>query len=371
MRSVLASDSINRINIGCVWCFATLCILMAAAPFAAFAFPIFDAISLQLRSPYRDNVLQGINNSGHVIGYSIGDGGLSTTAVWDTSGNIQFKAGNEGVSINDSGAIVGIARAPDGRAGGFFQVADGTLEYLGGLVPGRYDSRPMQLNNSNIVIGVDAPSFKAFIWDQSGAMKDLGIPAMSGAYGINNLGQVVGQNNLGIPFVWDPVNGLSDIELPASAYNGFALDINDVGQVVGKYQTNAGFSLFLWDAANGIRTIGNPGGISPVAIHVNNFGQVAGVDGLGAFYWEEGLGRLDLMDLIVDNLNIELLTTAGINDAGQIAINGNDGRFEGDGFLLTPRNVGSVPEPSTMTLLIIGVVLLFSKKFRREMSVSK
>ncbi len=113
---------------------------------------------------------------------------------------------------------------------------------------------------------------------------------MSGGYGINNSGQVVGYTQLDRTtqnaVIW---NGTSPTEIVPSRSKGYA--INNLGQVVGEYGME---HPFLW--SNGTFTDLDPEGYGSVAYGINDSGQVVGTSSSGrAFLWENAqTGMVDL-----------------------------------------------------------------------------
>ncbi len=92
-------------------------------------------------------------------------------------------------------------------------------------------------------------------------------PAGSDAYGINNLGNVVGSTPNGSatdPFMWTPGGGLKD--LGTLGGNSVARAINDNNWVVGQSDDYA----FRWTAAGGLVQLGNN-----LAITDTSFGDAA------------------------------------------------------------------------------------------------
>ncbi len=150
------------------------------------------------------------------------------------------------------------------------------------------------------------------------------------AFGLNNVGQVVGDSRLdrtgnvgqSRPVVWD-YSGVPN-ELWSDQTVGASLaGINNVGQIVGRYGTGSGIPTpgpgvpygrgFVWDATNGMRDLGlSPVGNSEAAA-INDAGQVAGtseiletiiIDGVPntsfvphAFIWDETNGIRDIGNL--------------------------------------------------------------------------
>lgn len=314
-------------------------------------------------------------------------------------------------SINESGQIAGH------NAFRSFLWEDGLFTDLDVLPGAGGNTFASAINNNAQIVGTagSSPNSKAFIW-QNGVMTDLGrLPGIFGnteANGINNVGQVVGYSG-GYAFIWQDgemrfLRKSSDLAGPGILGN--ALDINDLGQVVGNYDIPnisathafifhdgaltdlgilghrggyqdysaasainnmgqvAGVSIsatgdraFLWQ--NGIMIdLGDlPGGNdSSIAFDINNHGQVVGTSDR-AFLWDNGV-LMDLNDLI-DPISGWMLSTAySINDGGQIV---GTGIYEGKvhAFLASPITP-AVPEPNTISLMVVAALGLIAAKRR-------
>jgi probable HAF family extracellular repeat protein len=144
------------------------------------------------------------------------------------------------------------------------------------------------------------------------------------------------------------------------AYSG-AYAINDSGQVVGySYTTgNAVMHAFLY--SGGVMTdLGTLGGSHSQAYAINDSGQVVGYAhttgnaAMHAFLYSGGV-MTDLNDLIAPLSGWELFRATGINDLGQIV---GYGAFDDVGpraFLLTPI---VIPEPASLALVALGALAL-------------
>lgn len=219
-------------------------------------------------------------------------------------------------------------------------------------------STAYSINNYNEVVGWSSDYngiSHAFIWDVQQGMRDLqplGDSHSGRAFGINNIGQVVGDV---IPqgFVWDPATGMQSLGLLPSGTYSRAYDINDFGMVVGSGNTDMGFQTatlaFLWSGGgmmtlahsylpgaetqakainiNGLivgsstdsynpteatlwHGIGNmqrlgriPNTTYSQARDINNQGQVVGVSGNYAFIWDSQLGMRNLDYGVAEAIN--------------------------------------------------------------------
>lgn len=181
-------------------------------------------------------------------------------------------------------------------------------------------------------------------------MVDLGIGGSGN--GINDLGQVVAGQYRTAPN--SPVNLETDNIGSLGSGGTSGLDINNLGQVVGRSTTASGETHAFRTATNSVINaatddLGTLGGDFSAANAINELGQVVGSSELAngdirAFLFDEDT-MFDLNDLIADDVNFVLTEAVGINEKGQIAVNGffgNDTQTT-RAFLLTP-----VPEPTSM-----------------------
>lgn len=89
-------------------------------------------------------------------------------------------------------------------------------------------------------------------------------------------------------------------DLPGGTDGSSAMDINDLGQVVGYSRTGTGYRAFLWTSGGGMQNLGDlPGGEDySYAFAINDLGQVVGYSpaatGTHAFLWTSGGGMQDL-----------------------------------------------------------------------------
>ena len=131
-------------------------------------------------------------------------------------------------------------------------------------------------------------------WDALGRLTLL--PHSSGAYatGINAKGHVVGAENFSLPdgsASSRPVKWINGVLTPldmGKAWAGIAMDINDLGEVIGNLYVagdSAGRSSVRW-TATGVRQIlrGTSANTEEVARRLNGSGTVVGAVGAGSSY---------------------------------------------------------------------------------------
>jgi len=197
--------------------------------------------------------------------------------------------------------------------------------------------------------------------DEAGQVTDLRnlgrLPggSFSFAFGINNLGQVVGfaDNAAGTrrPFIWTEDGGMQDLGVPDGLLGGEAHKINDQGQIVGAGYLGAFTDLteegrfVIWKVGTDgtvkeIQDLGTLGGQAAAAWNNNELGHVVGDiwrgGGQNGFFWSEEDGVLQIG-------GDEAL---GINDNDEVAGNGP---LPGGGFVWT--------EAGGFTLIQDGVAM--------------
>jgi probable HAF family extracellular repeat protein len=177
----------------------------------------------------------------------------------------------------------------------------------------------------------------------------------AGAFGINASGQIVGQYQ-------DASNGVhgfllsggsyTAIDDPSAVYGTSANGINASGQIVGNYadsnDSQHGFTLI----GGTYTTLDDPNATrGTMASGINGIGQIVGSYGIGSVNHGFLLSGGVYTTLDVPGASSTLAT--GINDAGQIVGSYTDANGAIHGFLAS-----SVPEPSTLTLAGLGILVL-------------
>ena len=311
--------------------------------------------------------------------------------------------------INNSGQVlVQYASAQGPQRVGIWK--NGSVQELGltGDIAPSFESQEAKgINNNGQVIIRERTALQSYIWDNGVYTKIGNLPNVSGgsssgteAFGINDLGQVVGGSWTGIQdgyhaFLWD--GSINDICGPVGTGSGNAAAINNNGQIVGGgcqgssesfvYQNGnftrlPGFSVSdindngvmagqsagsdtggraaIW-SDTGLNVLSTAWGESKA---INASGQVVGAFANGlpdnsAFLWDAALGILDLNDFVDPLLGIHLRNAIDINDLGQIIAAGRltigDQTYQ-RAYILTPT---AVPIPPTIWLFGSGLICLF------------
>ena len=159
--------------------------------------------------------------------------------------------------INNAGTVVGEGDTSNPDVQHAFRWQKGVLTDLG-VLPGGHFSHPIRINDAGLSVGFSdngvtdpltgSPEFNAVLWNKNGEILNLGTlgGTSSGAFGINNRGQVVGF----------ALNATPD---PFSLQNLFG----------GDYVTQT--RAFLWE--NGVmHDLGTLGGDDSVAIALTKLG---------------------------------------------------------------------------------------------------
>ncbi|MHB1459471.1 MAG: PEP-CTERM sorting domain-containing protein [Armatimonadota bacterium] len=234
-------------------------------------------------------------------------------------------------AINESGQVAGYIDGPSGKSA--FLWENGQVTLIGTLnSTGDKLSVGLDINNNGQVVGfstTDIDAFHAFLW-QNSHMRDLGLTSWN--CHINDSGQIAGAthfpDNGTRAVLWQ--NGITT-DICSLGIRSSAGNINNLGQVVGMWQTADGY----YDTEG------------------NWMAEPVG----RAFIWKSGTA-IDLNSLIPDDSGWVLESAVDINDQGQIIgqgwLNGQYGPY-----LLTP-----VPEPSSLAALTLGLIPLATAGIR-------
>lgn len=246
----------------------------------------------------------GINDRGLIIGVT--PNVQSPTSAWLYRKGERTELGTLGGeqtvprAISQAGQVVGRSQNAQGDWRAFLRHNDGRMIDLGTL--GGTQSEATAINRRGEVVGWSEDGTgrrRAFVW-RNGRMEDLGGPegGSSTALGINKLGQVVGSatpdGELQRSVLWERDGQIVDLhayfpfqDLPSPSSR--AVDINDVGQIVGDGYMGEGFGYRL-DALDRGSFTWLWAGYAPFLTAINNEGIAVGCgadeyDGCHAHQW--------------------------------------------------------------------------------------
>ncbi|MCG3128757.1 MAG: hypothetical protein CHACPFDD_03648 [Phycisphaerae bacterium] len=230
-----------------------------------------------LDPPDAQSIGEGVNNLGHVCGVSeTTPNGDEQAFLWTPEAGMIGLGDLPGGSfyswahgINDLDEVVGLGRI-DSDYGAFLWTAGTGMIYLGDLPGGEIMSNALAINNRSEVTGYSVSSRtalgEAFIWDAVNGMRSLGsIPGggyLAEGQAINNLGQIAGP--AATPegkraCVWDPQTGFKLLGVPEGFASSDAWGMNDVGQVVGQcakpFEMGQRYEGWVWDEQYGMQLL--------------------------------------------------------------------------------------------------------------------
>lgn len=370
------------------------------------------AVELAGLSGFTESRVSAINDAGTMVGsvgkYDAAQNYAYRPVRWDASGTIIAELGNLGtdangsascsvISINGAGTMVGYGKKYDvdhndlGYRAICWNASDTTAVELADST-----SFARGINNEGTITG--SIGSRAVRWDASGAVTELGTIAQQStacAYGINDAGMIQGTANvvsaskisLGQRVVrWDASGAAAELGHLGTMSNGFTVcmpeGINAAGTAIGyvnKFDDShdfLGIRAVRWDASETaaveLEILGTTsyGYSTSVARAINDSGIIVGEvqtfdssdNGLGdhAVYWKDDGTVVDLNTLIDPTSGWTLTMAMSISETGWIV---GLGTYDPDGaggqdaydrlFLM------QVPEPSTMVLLLGGLLGMF------------
>jgi len=283
------------------------------------------------------SVAWAINARGDVVGWSAGPAGTRAFLYTTAGGMVALpglpdKPRTLARDINDAGVIVGAANAGGTDLGHAVLWSDGSVQDLGTLGTGFY-SEAWGVNNLGQVVGWSYTNggnglsgVHAFLYRPGEGLADLTPESDTGsARDINDAGQVTGYKTAPggyyHAFRWKTGTFVDLGVVPGFGFS-FGFAINASGQVAGNSTSSSGNSerLFRYTDATGLQNLGGVGEHN-VAWGINASGQVVGARGQSqsrALLYTDAEGLRDLDTLIDPSLGWVLMAATDINDAGQI-----------------------------------------------------
>jgi probable HAF family extracellular repeat protein len=283
------------------------------------------------------SVARAINENGDVVGWSMGPAGTRAFLYTSAGGMVALPAlsgrpRSVARDINDAGVIVGSANAGGTDLGHAVIWSAGSVRDLGTLGTGSY-SEAWGLNNLGEVVGWSYTNggnglagVHGFFYSEAEGLVDLTPTSDTGsAADINDAGQVTGYKTAagGVyhAFRWEEGAFVDLGVLPGLAHS-FGWAINESGQVAGNSTSASGSSerLFRFTDGTGLQSLGGVGEHN-VAWGINGSGDVVGTRGQSgkrALLYTDAAGLQELNALIDQSLGWVLLSAHDINDDGEI-----------------------------------------------------
>jgi probable HAF family extracellular repeat protein len=329
------------------------------------------------------SVAWAINTHGDVVGWSVGPAGTRAFLYTDAAGMVALprplnRTRTIARDINDAGVIVGSANAGGTDLGHAVLWSGGLVRDLGTLGTGSY-SEAWGVNNLGQVVGwsyTDGANgltgVHGFLFSEKDGLVDLTPDRDNGyALDINDAGQVTGYRTaLGgyHAFRWQGGTFVDLGALPGFAH-GFGWAINASGQVAGNSTSASGNSERFFRFTDGIG-LQNLGGVGEhnVALGINAAGDVVGTKGRSqsrAIRYTGAAGLQDLNTLIDPSLGWVLLAANDINDAGQI-VGYASNSLTGQTHAIRLRPANAPPVECSLHCLRSTGIELWSRTARRR-----
>lgn len=288
-------------------------------------------------------IARAMNNLGQVVGASGAHAFLWSrkSGILDL-GVLPGGDSSDAAAINNLGQVTGTARfiAPSNQTYHAFRwtPAHG-MEDLGSLT-GRY-STGLSINDSGVIVGgSDSPgdALHGFLWTRAAGMMDLGTLGgnFSLARVISPAGQVAGESNTSDDpqahaFLWSRRSGMKDLGT-AGGIGSLVVAMSPNENIAGiVLHANNSRHAMAWSRSRGMTDLGTFGGKNSEAKAVNSKGQVVGFSEMQsgkrhAFLWTPGQGMVDLNKRLKHRPpGFELESAIAIADDGTIVAAGAGG----------------------------------------------
>lgn len=306
-----------------------------------------------------------ISNDGRVVGYNGSQGYIWRigNANAEFLGTLPGGYQSNAYGINSSGQAIGWASfsSPSRLTG--FVYSNGIMQDLSLLAGLTTDYlSPSAINAKGDIVGWGNIPSGHFLYSMSEGKLIDKIPSFQGSfYGINDVNQIVGQTGLsgqGGQAVLVQGATITLLGTLGGAYS-VATGINNSGLVIGTSYTSGTDSssqrAFLYDGT--MHDLGTLGGGYSFVGDINNHGVVVGSSRMSGglfhgFIYKNGEMR-DINDFVDPSTGIVISDVRGINDNGEIVGIGTKNGNIFNAFVLIP-----VPEPSSLFLLIVGLITL-------------
>jgi probable HAF family extracellular repeat protein len=328
------------------------------------------------------SVAWAINANGDVVGWSMGPNGTRAFVYTNAGGMVALpglpdRPRTVAHDINDAGVVVGSANAGGGDIGHAVLWSGGTVQDLGALGTDSY-SEARGVNGVGQVVGWSGGGLTgvhAFLYSAATGMVDLTPESDTGyALDINDAGQVTGYKTaFGGYHAYRWQAGLSvDLGVLPGFAHSFGQAINASGQVAGNSTTASGDSerLFRSIDGGGLQNLGGEGQHN-AGLGINSSGRVVGTKGnyQRALLFTDAGGLQDLNTLIDPSQGWLLKSASDINDAGEISGHALN-NFTGQTHAVRLRPVAEPPAECTFHCLRSTSIVLQGKTERRSLSVT-
>jgi probable HAF family extracellular repeat protein len=333
MNTSLSSRSVRRVCLATV--VGALLGFILARPASAQSSYVVDDLGVL---PGDDSsVAWAINENGDVVGWSMGPAGTRAFLYTTTGGMVALSAlpgrpRSLARDINDAGVIVGSANAGGTDLGHAVRWSGGSVRDLGALGTGSF-SEAWGINNLGEVVGWSysdggngLTGVHGFIYSDAAGLVDLTPESDTGyAEDINDAGQVTGYRTAsgGVyhAFRWQE-GAFADLGVLSGMAHSFGWAINESGQVAGSSSSASGNTerLFRFTDGAGLENLGGTGEHN-VAWGISASGEVVGTRGQSgkrAVLFTDAGGLRDLDTLIDGSLGWVILSAHDINDDGEI-----------------------------------------------------
>jgi len=332
---------------------------------------------------------RGLSPAGSRVAGQSGTGSEIRAVLFGTGGltNLGTLGGtiSLGFGVSNNGVVVGHSLLANRQARAFRWTSAGGMADLGTLAGGVQSDAQGVSADGSVVSGYSSTpaGFRAFRWTGGTGMVSLGTLGGSESLGrgiSNDGGVIVGRSlntsNVDEAFRWTSAGMVGLGDLPGGNFGSEAFNVSADGSVVVGYGTNA-FNVeeaFRWENGNMIGLGDLPGGrFGSIGLDTSVDGSIVvgqgrSARGQEAFIWDAANGMRSLQDFLINEQGLDLagftqlFQANGISDDGR-TISGWGRNANGDieGFVVT---LGQVPAPGAGLLSLIGLATIAAARRR-------
>lgn len=290
-----------------------------------------------------------VTDGGRVVGQAVVSG--STTGYeWTAAGGLRvIDSPYNGVGRVNTGGDMAYPINP-------LVLSSGQEIWIQNFVGGTSSVQLEDVNDARVVVGRalgSGTTSNVLVWDPVNGSRSFFFPNAERLVRVNQGTLAVGiaaVNTTGsdgflLDFSSGAIQGFNAILPPGPTTWSIAVDVNELGEVVGEGSDGAGLSAFTWRSGSGFRFLPGLAGGETMRVHptaIDNRGRVVGMALTAAgewraFLWDPVSGMRDLNDLVTAPAGYVMIEATDLSETGVVIGRGtfNGAAVPQRGFILS------------------------------------